>query len=484
MLRRRNYESRRGFTLVELVVVLVILAVLASVTVPAFSRQVETGRERKAVTEAQACVTAATGLAAQKYTEARTAYIQDSSKDIKVALASWAGKVQDERPTVTGTLAQREGNGEYLLDPQNAPGGTAAGATDVKAAAGVDGTVQTFWCNANGQIVYLLYKSADDIWVAYANSADAGDNGIVIPTANVPTAAPTPTKTPTPSSTPVPTVTPTPTTTAEVPATPDPGKSEGNMIIHLIDAVTGKGVPSVPVTVVNSDGAPAYSYSPGNTDSGGFAYIPAVEQGDMQANPDAMGRYYSYRLIFTTPVSGYQDLVQTKFSCTDISPAVKVTAHIVANGEKCSENMLNLPIYPVAAITFKSVTSAGNARANVFYEIKGSDGKSITIKTDENGEVSVPVKIHSLDGTGATCLDLSTVSNHLLDFTVTESGKESSSFSIRLNVGDPNAAHDFEFHWPNGGSPSHVTYESATPTAADGSYNLIGYSTHTLTIVG
>ena len=108
LLRRRKYESRRGFTLVELVVVLVILAILASVAVLAFSRQLETGRERKAVTEAQACVTAATGLGAQKYTEARTAYIQDSSKKIDTTLAAWAGDVRDERPTVTGTLAQRE----------------------------------------------------------------------------------------------------------------------------------------------------------------------------------------------------------------------------------------------------------------------------------------------------------------------------------------------------------------------------------------
>ena len=213
LLRRRKYESRRGFTLVELVVVLVILAILASVAVPAFSRQLETGRERKAVTEAQACVTAATGLGAQKYTEARTAYIQDSSKKIDTTLAAWAGEVRDERPTVTGTLAQREGTGEYLLTPQNTPDGTAAGAAEVKAAAGVDGTVLNFWCNANGQVVYLLYRSADDILVAYANDANSVDNGIVIPTANVPTPAPTPTKTPTPSSTPMPTVTPTETET-------------------------------------------------------------------------------------------------------------------------------------------------------------------------------------------------------------------------------------------------------------------------------
>ena len=71
-----------------------------------------------------------------------------------------------------------------------------------KAAAGVDGTVLNFWCNTNGQIVYLLYRSADDILVAYANDANSGDNGIVIPTANVPTQAPTPTKTPTETETP------------------------------------------------------------------------------------------------------------------------------------------------------------------------------------------------------------------------------------------------------------------------------------------
>ncbi len=47
MLRRRKYESRRGFTLVELVVVLVILAVLTSVAVLAFSHQINDAKKKK-----------------------------------------------------------------------------------------------------------------------------------------------------------------------------------------------------------------------------------------------------------------------------------------------------------------------------------------------------------------------------------------------------------------------------------------------------
>ena len=56
----------------------------------------------------------------------------------------------------------------------------------------MDGTVLNFWCNTNGQIVYLLYRSADDILVAYANQATSGSSSVVIPTANVPTAVPGP----------------------------------------------------------------------------------------------------------------------------------------------------------------------------------------------------------------------------------------------------------------------------------------------------
>ena len=191
MPRRRKYESRKGFTLVEMIVVLLILAVVTSMAVPAFSRQINDAKEKKAVTEAQSCVTAGTGLGAQLYSEARSTALQSVSTDanasnaVTTALANWASSVTDKGPTLTGDLALTEGQGQYYLKPGQLQGGNAAGAAELKAAAGVDGTVEDFWCSGTGQIVYLRYLSADGILVAYTNNGTSGSN-IAIPTPDVP----------------------------------------------------------------------------------------------------------------------------------------------------------------------------------------------------------------------------------------------------------------------------------------------------------
>ena len=410
LLRRRKYESRRGFTLVELVVVLVILAILASVAVPAFSRQLETGRERKAVTETQACVTAATGLGAQKYTEARTAYIQDSSKKIDTALAAWAGEVRDDRPTVTGTLAQREGTGEYLLTPQNTPDGTAAGAAEVKAAAGVDGTVLNFWCNANGQVVYLLYRSADDILVAYANDANSVDNGIVIPTANVPTPVPTSTPIPTvaPTPTTTPTVTPTPTKTpgTETP-TPTPTSLPNKIFIHIQNGETGQFDESLNTQYYLAEKDSLNNRWPVTLDSDGNIVVDKFMLNNAAFRAGYFAANRSYTLVEDATPAGYQELqicnIQVGLDITfhgnnlyTINGISSINVHDANNGEYVENNIIHVQRYPIPLLKIRKQGDNKTPLADAKFTItRGSF--SLTTKASESDEetyIEVPVRIH------------------------------------------------------------------------------------------
>ena len=410
LLRRRKYESRRGFTLVELVVVLVILAILASVAVPAFSRQLETGRERKAVTETQACVTAATGLGAQKYTEARTAYIQDSSKKIDTTLAAWAGEVRDDRPTVTGTLAQREGTGEYLLTPQNTPDGTAAGAAEVKAAAGVDGTVLNFWCNTNGQIVYLLYRSADDILVAYANDANSVDNGIVIPTANVPTPVPTSTPIPTvaPTPTTTPTVTPTPTKTpgTETP-TPTPTSLPNKIFIHIQNGETGQFDESLNTQYYLAEKDSLNNRWPVTLDSDGNIVVDKFMLNNAAFRAGYFAANRSYTLVEDATPAGYQELqicnIQVGLDITfhgnnlyTINGISSINVHDANNGEYVENNIIHVQRYPIPLLKIRKQGDNKTPLADAKFTItRGSF--SLTTKASESDEetyIEVPVRIH------------------------------------------------------------------------------------------
>lgn len=184
---KRTPRSRGGFTLVELIVVLVILGVLATFAVPALTGYIDSAKEKQAVSEAQACVMTATRQGAQNYALVQNASVAGNSENA-AALTNWAGPLEANAPEVTGgKVALTEGSGMYLLDVASPPAGSIA-TTTIAADAGVKGTVQGMTCNASGQVLYLVYTSADGIQVVYTNAGTTAsvnigsDEAVVVPT--------------------------------------------------------------------------------------------------------------------------------------------------------------------------------------------------------------------------------------------------------------------------------------------------------------
>ena len=68
MKKTRKY-SKKGFTLVELIVVLVILAVMAAMLVPALTGYIDEARKKKDYNAAAEALTAAQALVAQAYAD-------------------------------------------------------------------------------------------------------------------------------------------------------------------------------------------------------------------------------------------------------------------------------------------------------------------------------------------------------------------------------------------------------------------------------
>ena len=98
MLQRWKKNSKKGFTLVELIVVLVILAILAALLIPALTGYIDKAKEKQIIAETRQVVMAAQTLADE-------VYAQNSSTDVEIGTGD--GKVDKAK---VATLAEVDVN--------------------------------------------------------------------------------------------------------------------------------------------------------------------------------------------------------------------------------------------------------------------------------------------------------------------------------------------------------------------------------------